>query len=140
MVFTSHSAEETQSLAANLARKYQEKGGIIALTGDLGAGKTTFTQGFAKGLGLTDKIISPTFIIIRQYPLLSDKTFYHIDLYRLDNQPNIQSLGLSEIFTKSNAVTLIEWADRLSPDQLPKASHIYIKKISETEREIQIDD
>ncbi len=134
---SSRSVKSTQQIAQNLAKKYQA-GAIIALSGDLGAGKTTFVQGFAKGLGIKDQIISPTFVLIRQHQLPdSEKMLYHIDLYRLEGEPNITELGIKELLEGSDLV-LIEWAEKIK-DQLPKKTiFINIEKISEDERKIEI--
>lgn len=89
-------------------------GDILCLYGELGSGKTTFTQGFAKGLGITTRLLSPTFIIVRRYQIpLSEKFLYHIDLYRLKNIDDLKELGLSEIFTDPNAYVVVEWAEKL---------------------------
>lgn len=106
--------------------------------GDLGAGKTTFTQGFAQGLGITDKIISPTYVLIRQHQLPdSDRTLYHIDLYRLEKvDPN--ELGLTDLFQQPNDIILIEWAEKLD-DKLPKGTTIIkFKHTSDNAREISL--
>lgn len=138
MKIITKSAEETQELGKKLAQKYQD-GGILALFGDLGAGKTTFTQGFAQGLGIENKIISPTFIVMRQYPLSKNQAhFYHIDLYRLDQINQLEEIGLSEIFTNPKNIALIEWAEKLD-DLLPKnAIKIRFNQISENGRETEI--
>jgi tRNA threonylcarbamoyladenosine biosynthesis protein TsaE len=101
--------EQTQNIAEKLAKELK---GVIALTGDLGAGKTTFTQGFAKGLGIKEKIISPTFVLMRIHKIpKSKKVLYHIDLYRLeDNQ--FENLGLEEIINDPKNIVLIEWAEK----------------------------
>ncbi len=108
--YISRSEDETKKIAAGLVKK--TKGNIFALSGELGAGKTIFAQGFAKGLGIKDKIISPTFVLIKQY----GKNFYHIDLYRLEN---FSQLGLEEILSNKNNVVLIEWAEKIEK-LLPK--------------------
>lgn len=130
---------QTQKLAASLAKKFKGQGGIIALIGSLGAGKTTFAQGFAKGLGIEDKIISPTFVLIRQHPIpKTDNQLFHIDLYRLDKALDLKEIGLSEILKPSVNIVLIEWAEKII-DKLPKnTTVITFKKISENERNIQI--
>lgn len=93
---------------------------IICLYGDLGSGKTTFAQGFAKGLGITTRLLSPTFIIVRRYSLIERGGFlYHLDLYRLESIKGLRELGLSEILTDKDSIVLIEWADKLG-DLLPK--------------------
>ncbi len=117
--YISCSEDETKKLAENFAKK--TRGNIFALSGELGAGKTTFVQGFAKGLGIQDKIISPTFVLIRQHQIPNtDKTLYHIDLYRLENIESLKHLGLDEILSDSNNIVLIEWAEKLK--QLPKGT------------------
>lgn len=108
------SAKETQKIGAELAKRGAR---IVCLYGELGSGKTTFAQGFAKGLGITSRLLSPTFIIVRRYDIpLSKKYFYHVDLYRVKS---IRDLGLEEIFRDLNAYVVIEWADRLG-ELLPK--------------------
>lgn len=110
-------AEETAAVGENLAHLAPH---ILCLYGNLGSGKTTFTQGFAKGLGITSRLLSPTFIIVRRYDIpLSEKKLYHIDLYRLNSVDQMEELGLEEIFTDSASVVVIEWAERLG-ELLPK--------------------
>ena len=113
--YVSHSADETKKIAQDLARR--TKGNVFTITGELGAGKTVFVQGFAKGLGIEEKIISPSFVLIRQHkiPKLA-KVFYHIDLYRLTS---FNQLGLKEILSNKNNVVLIEWGEKIEKS-LPK--------------------
>ena len=120
--YLSNSESETKKIAAKLAR--ENKGNIFALTGELGAGKTIFVQGFAKGLGIKEKIISPTFVLIRQHQIPktrgaygTKKVLYHIDLYRIEK---INDLGLKEIWSDPNNIVLIEWAEKLK--KLPKGT------------------
>lgn len=133
---TTNSPAETKKFAKSLAKKL--KGNIIALSGDLGAGKTVFAQGFAEGLGIKDKIISPTFILMRQHKIPnSNNIFYHIDLYRLADKNQIAALGLEDIFSDPKNIILIEWAERL--ENLPTDTvKIKIKKVSEKTRRINI--
>lgn len=139
MIYQTHSAKQTQNLAKKLAAKYLKRGGVIALIGPLGAGKTTFTQGFAQGLGIKDRIISPTFILIRQHPIpKTTHIFYHIDLYRLEEESEINQLGLEELLTSQNRVVLIEWAEKIER-HLPKNTvKIYFEPVSENTRKITI--
>ena len=134
--YLSNSAAETKSIAAKLAK--DSKDYIFALTGELGAGKTTFVQGFAKGLGIKEKITSPTFVLIRQHPIPNTtKILYHIDLYRLENTKDFQQLGLEEIWLDPNNIILIEWAEKLK--ELPKDSiKIKITKNGDQKRIITI--
>lgn len=113
--YISNSESKTKKIAAKIAK--EKKGNIFALTGELGAGKTVFVQGFAEGLGIKEKIISPTFVLIRQHKIpKTKKVLYHIDLYRLET---ITDLGLKDILSDQNNIILIEWADK-AEDLLPK--------------------
>lgn len=132
----SENIEDTEKLAFEVASNFSS--GVIALSGDLGSGKTTFTQGFAKALGISDKIISPTFVLIRQHPIAGKKqTLFHIDLYRLDNI-SLKESGIEEILNNPDNIVLIEWAEK-AKDQLPKDTlWITFKTISENKREITV--
>lgn len=126
-VFVTNSFEETQKLGEELAIEatlsQKEEALVIALYGDLGAGKTTFTQGLAKRLGIQKRIISPTFIFVRTYNLKSTsqifKFFYHIDLYRIDGEESIEGLGIEEIIKDQKNIVAIEWAEKIR-NLLPK--------------------
>ncbi len=118
-------AQETMDLGRQLAidvgkKKRGEGAKIVCLYGELGSGKTTFVQGFAKGLGIMKRLVSPTFIIVRRYALPNDKSFlYHLDLYRLQTTEELEELGLSEMFDDPDAFVLIEWAEKLG-EMLPE--------------------
>lgn len=132
--YISHSGAETKAIAAKLAKN--NKSNVFALSGELGAGKTIFAQGFAEALGIKEKIISPTFVLIRQHKIpCSKKTLYHIDLYRIDD---ISSIGLEEILSDSDNIVLIEWAEKIE-NLLPKDTlKINITKPEENQRLITI--
>jgi len=108
----SQSREDTLRLGKRIAKKL--KGGdIICLFGQLGSGKTVLTKGIASGLGINQrKIISPTFVLIRQYLAKENIPFYHLDLYRMEDPRQIINLGYEEYFY-SDGISVIEWADRL---------------------------
>ncbi|GAI22799.1 unnamed protein product, partial [marine sediment metagenome] len=93
--------------------------------GDLGGGKTTFLQGFAKGLGIKEKILSPTFIILRKFliPKSQFLNFFHIDCYRISRPKEILDLGFKEIISNSKNIVTIEWAERIQKI-LPKETII----------------
>ena len=110
-VFITNSSKETKRLGRDFA-KVLEKGDVLYLYGDLGSGKTTFVQGLAEGLGVKQRIISPTFIIVRSYKL-EVISFYHIDLYRINNEKDIKGLGLEEIINDFSNIVAIEWAEKL---------------------------
>lgn len=106
-------SRETQKLGKNLAKEIlktppREKAVVLALAGNLGGGKTTFLQGFAKGLGIKEKILSPTFIIMRRF-----KNFYHFDCYRIQKPKDILDLGFKEIINNPKNIVAIEWADKI---------------------------
>lgn len=141
MIVTTTSVSQTAQLAQKLAEKYKN-GGILALIGPLGAGKTTFTQAFAKSLGIKQNLISPTFILMREYfiPGQKVKKLYHIDLYRLDKIEEIDSLGLGEIFSNPQNIVIIEWADKLG-NLLPKtAVRLFFTPTAKNSREIKVED
>lgn len=104
------------SLAINNKQKTINKGNAItiALTGDLGAGKTTFMQGFAEAFGITQRLVSPTFILMRRYELTGGM-LYHLDMYRLEenDKGEIENLGLSEIWSDPKNIVVIEWAEKI---------------------------
>lgn len=114
-VIQSKSAEQTKTIGREYAKQVRD-GGLLLLYGDLGAGKTTFTQGFAEGLGIKRHINSPTFLLMRTYeiPKNLDGKFYHLDLYRLDNGEGVDDLGIDEILQNPKNVVVVEWADRLN--------------------------
>jgi tRNA threonylcarbamoyladenosine biosynthesis protein TsaE len=114
--------KRTQELGKELS-KILQKGDVICLYGNLGSGKTTFTQGLADGLGIKNRIISPTFVIARCYEIkkheLEILNFYHIDLYRIECEKDIENLGIVEILENINNIVVIEWAEKLKK-YLPK--------------------
>ena len=114
MVFHSKSPLDTKKIALRLAKKL--KGGeILALEGDLGGGKTTFTKGLAKALGAKKLVVSPSFLIMKVYNIKKGRIrkFCHIDVYRLKNNKEIEGLGLVDYLNKKDTVTVIEWADKI---------------------------
>ena len=120
---TCNSVAETKSLA-RLLLPYLENGGVLALYGDLGAGKTTFVQGLAKALRINQRVNSPSFVLMREFTVPNGKKLkklVHVDLYRLTNVIEIESLGLEEKFNEPKTLTVIEWPERLG-DNLPKAA------------------
>jgi len=126
--------EKTIALGHILGLTAQE-GGVIALVGDLGAGKTTFTQGFCAGVGGIDpeSVSSPTFVLLQHYP--GRLTVHHFDVYRLESLEQFWDLGPSE-YCQGDGVALVEWADRVAPllpdDRLQiELMHISIEEIKD---------
>lgn len=87
---------------------------VICLWGELGSGKTTFVQGIAKGMGITDRLLSPTFIIVRHYKVPGGSgLLHHLDLYRMTTPEDVHSVGLSDMLADPQSVVIIEWPERL---------------------------
>ena len=114
--FISHSPAETESLGEKLGSA-AERGLVLALSGDLGAGKTQFVKGLARGLGISVRVHSPTFTLVNEYEGGRLKLF-HLDLYRLETPGQILSAGIGE-YLSPDGVAVIEWADRI--EELKKA-------------------
>jgi tRNA threonylcarbamoyladenosine biosynthesis protein TsaE len=139
-------AAETKKLAGVIAKKmlrakHFKHAAVLGLVGELGAGKTTFIQGFAKELGIKRRITSPTFLIFRKYKIpasrfmIHDSRFlYHVDCYRIQKPKELFTLGFKKILADPKNIVLIEWADRIKKT-LPKdtiwISFKYGKKITE---------
>jgi len=146
--FISHSPAETEALGERQGRA-AERGLVIALSGGLGAGKTQFVKGLARGLDVTARVRSPTFTLANEYGGGRLRLF-HLDLYRLETPAQIRSAGLEE-FLQPDGVTVIEWAERWfgeystfniqqpTPD-LGNVRRVQIEIISNLERRIEYDD
>lgn len=138
-LFVSESSEDTQEIARRLALKL-EKGTTFCLYGPLAAGKTTFTQGIASIFGIS-RLVSPTFLIMREYPVENHHTikrFYHLDLYRLNSVEEIKVFDVEEIWSDPSNLLVIEWPEKFV-DILPKPrTDLHFKATAENQREIKI--
>lgn len=132
------SFKETQALGEKIAQEMKD-GGIVCLYGDLGSGKTTFTQGFAKALGIKQQVNSPSFLIVRTYEL-SGRDFYHVDLYRLESIHEMETIGLSELFLDPKNIVIIEWAEKLGSLLPRERIDVHFTYLTEEKRQIQITD
>lgn len=164
MEFISKSVKETQKIASDLADKIIKsgEGAVVALEGELGAGKTTFIQGFAKALKIKSKIKSPTFVLMKKYSIsqnakpnvlkkafaqnrtrktydIQQNTFlYHLDCYRVRDHKDLKISEFKEIIEMSHNIVLIEWAERIKEILPKKHITVHIDHISENERKITI--
>src|SRR5450432_151039 len=133
--FISHSPAETEALGEKLGRA-AERGLVIALSGDLGAGKTQFVRGVARGLGISNRVHSPTFTLVNEYGGGRLKLF-HLDLYRLETLEQILSAGVEE-FLSPDGVSVIEWAERIYELRVTSydLKKVQIEILNESERKI----
>jgi len=131
----SNSPQETKKLGESFGKKL--KGGeVIGLIGQLGGGKTVFVQGIAKGLGIKEKITSPSFILMKSYPVKKGKikNLVHIDCWRIKSENELETIGLEDYLGKKNTVIVIEWADKVKKF-LPKNSIIFCFKLGKKENQ-----
>ena len=133
--FISHSPAETEALGEKFGRAAR-RGTVIAMSGDLGAGKTQFVRGLARGLEIPGRVHSPTFTIVNEYGGGRLKLF-HLDLYRLETAREILSAGIEE-YLSPDGVTVIEWAERLEAGEI--FVRVKIEIVSDSERRIIYDD
>lgn len=141
----SNSAEETKKVAESFAgeilrHKPQKSAVVLALSGNLGAGKTAFLQGFAKGLGIKEKITSPTFILMKRFKIsdLRFKNFYHMDCYRLNNSKEILDLRFKEIISNPENIIAVEWPEKIHKILPKNAVKIKFKHLRNDQRKITL--
>ena len=130
----SRSPEETHAVGVRLAERLGP-GDVVALTGELGAGKTCFTQGLACGLGVTGRVVSPTFVLVNEYR--GRVPVHHVDAYRTESLTELLDLGLDELFS-GDGVTVVEWADKLLPLLPARAIHVHIEGVGDEPRIVTI--
>ena len=133
--YLTNSPEETETLGANLAVNLHP-GTVIAYTGDLGAGKTAFTRGLARGLGCTELVSSPTYTIVNEY-LSGKMPLFHFDMYRLGSSDELFDIGWEDYLTRGG-ICAVEWSENVS-DAMENAILIHIRRLSDTQREIIIE-
>jgi tRNA threonylcarbamoyladenosine biosynthesis protein TsaE len=133
-IYLTRSEEETISLGERLARELPSRG-VVLLIGNLGAGKTTLVKGIAKGLGAAepDQVSSPTFTLIHEY----SPSLYHVDLYRLDAEREVETLGLDDLFEK-NALVLIEWGEKFTRLMPAERIEIRLEHTADDARQISL--
>jgi len=137
--FVSTSYEETRQIAQKFAEKLK-KGTTVCLYGELATGKTTFTQGMGKAFGI-ERLISPTFLIMRQYPVNNHpviKTLYHLDLYRLNSIDDVKAFDVEEIWSSPENLLVIEWPEKFQTNLPKDRFDIFFKVSGDNERQIII--
>ena len=127
-----NSAKETKRLGYMMAKRFPKNKSVLALKGNLGSGKTTFLQGFAKGLGVKEKILSPTFVLFKHFKG-KNRDFYHFDCYRVKGK-DLNSLGFKDIISNPRNIVAVEWPRT----KLPKAVVIEFQFLDKNKRRIII--
>ena len=107
------SDEATEDLGRRLAARLRA-GMVLALYGDLGAGKTVLSRGIARGLGIEEPVTSPTFTVVQEYSCPSGMLFFHLDMYRIDSEESALAFGIEEYLYAPDAVTVVEWPERIA--------------------------
>jgi tRNA threonylcarbamoyladenosine biosynthesis protein TsaE len=139
-IFLSHSESETEEIAFNLAKDNKiTQGDIVALFGDLGAGKTAFTRGMARFFSPSSRVTSPTFALVNEYKMgnAGNGKIYHFDMYRITSEDDLMSIGFYDYLGDSNII-IIEWFDNINGFFDEETVSVEIKKISQNEREINV--
>lgn len=134
MEFITYTPEETEAVAQALGQVLQP-GAVIAFTGDLGAGKTAFTRGLARGLGATDRVTSPTYTVVNEY-LSGRLALFHFDMYRLHSSEDLFDIGWED-YLERGGVCAVEWSENVA-DALENPIVVAIEKCGENTRRITI--
>ncbi len=132
--FISESREQTEAFAEKYA-KTLKSGDVLLLDGDMGAGKTVFAKGIAKGLGIQEEVTSPTYAYMNDY----DGRLFHYDCYRIESVEQAENLGLADYFDMGG-ICLIEWAQNIAPLLPRTVKRVRINKLDENRREIVFGD
>lgn len=134
--YISHSEAETEAIGREFAAKLTD-GSVIAMYGDLGAGKTAFVRGMAKGMGLDCRVSSPTFTIVNEY--LGERELIHFDMYRLGSSDELFDIGWEDYLARG-AVCAVEWSENVDDAFFGDEIKLTIEKLSDTDRKITIEE
>ena len=138
-IIITSSREDSENFGEAFARALPV-GSVVAMYGDLGAGKTVIARGFARGLGISEAVSSPTYTIVQEYDIPGcDRRFYHLDLYRIADENAALGFGVDEFLSDSEAWTLLEWPSRIQGILPPEVITLTIEKLSEDERRITLE-
>lgn len=144
MEYLTQSAQETQKLAEKivqkLTRKKRQKAVILALQGELGTGKTIFAQGLARALGVKERVLSPTFVLMKRFTIDHSPfaNLYHLDCYRLDKPEELRELGFDEIINQPNNLLVIEWAEKVKKILSEETIWVKLEHAGKEARKIKI--
>lgn len=138
-IIITSSREDSEKFGEAFARALPV-GSVVAMYGDLGAGKTVIARGFARGLGISEAVSSPTYTIVQEYDIPgSSRRFYHLDLYRIADENAALGFGVDEFLSDPDAWTLLEWPSRIQGILPPEVITLSIEKLSEDERRITLE-
>ena len=135
MVYYTNSDKETEAVGEQFGRSVKD-GTVIAMYGDLGAGKTAFVRGMARGMGITERVSSPTFTIVNEY--LGERTLIHFDMYRLGSADELFDIGWEDYLARG-AVCAVEWSENVEEAFYGDEIRLTIEKTSDTSRKITIE-
>ena len=135
--FISRSEAETEAFGAEVARRLP-RGSVVLLDGDLGAGKTVFSRGFARALGIDEPVSSPTYTIVQEYELPEKGRLYHLDLYRISDAGAALAFGVDEFLSDPASYALVEWPERISGILPENAVKVTLRHLGDGEREINV--
>ena len=143
MIVYSKNVKNTQKIATDLVGKIKsfkvDEAIVVALEGELGAGKTVFVKAFAKALGIKDKIKSPTFVLIKKYKIpKTDGHMYHLDCYRLRDGKDLMILGIQDFLRESHNIVFIEWSERVKKILPSRHIKVHIDHIDQHTRKLRI--
>ncbi|MFA6930861.1 MAG: tRNA (adenosine(37)-N6)-threonylcarbamoyltransferase complex ATPase subunit type 1 TsaE [Lentisphaeria bacterium] len=141
MLFKSKQTDATLEFGRKLA-SLLSPGMVIALYGDLGSGKTVLSRGIARGLGVTSPVTSPTFTVAQEYTLPEQRYLYHLDMYRIDDENAALAFGIDEFLFAPNAITIVEWPERITGLLRPGQHliNIQMQHVNEKQRNLEIPD
>lgn len=134
--YISHSAEETRQLGQQIGQRLT-RGGVIALTGDLGMGKTCLISGIAQGLGYTGEVSSPTFALVNEY-IGGRLSLYHFDMYRVEGWDDLYSTGFFD-YLDAGGLLVVEWSENIAAALPEDTMHIALFRLDDTTRRIVLD-
>lgn len=143
MIYRSASESETIALGEQFAKEELHSGDVVALRGELGAGKTQFAKGIARAFGIAQAdVASPTYALLNEYPAAftdgSHGLLYHLDCYRFEREDELLELGIEDYLYPTDAVTVIEWPERIEKYLPPERIEVAIEYVADTKRTITI--